>query len=118
MAWNYLLEHKAEVFALVALYVQLPAFAASLADFQNDFSFAARLKTKIKIIAHNATIDLDNAVASLKLKLMGKTSARDFCYFHPAPSYLRDGWSDCKLVHRKLLLLETRLGTLRLARRT
>src|SRR5215210_4360379 len=79
LAGNDLLKAETEILALVAFYVQLPLFAALLTDFQHQLGLAARVKAEVQVVAHHSTIDSNDAVARLKLKLCGQATGRNLC---------------------------------------
>src|SRR6185369_5209782 len=58
LARDDLLERKTKVFTFGALQFYFPIVAALFADFENELSFAGRLKAKVEIVTNDATVDL------------------------------------------------------------
>src|SRR5215207_7893545 len=93
------LEREAEVFALAALYLDLPLLAAAIEHVQSQLGLAARVKAEIEVVAHHSAVNFHDAVAGLKLQLRAEAAGRDLRDGYAASAYLRDCWRDCELVH-------------------
>src|SRR5204863_9271788 len=63
LPWDYLLKTQSEILCFIALDIQLPIFTRSLANVDAQFSFAARLESKIEIVPHHATVDAHDPIA-------------------------------------------------------
>jgi len=57
------------------------------------------LKTKVEIVAHDASVDFDDAVASLKVHFRTETAGRNLTDLDASAPNVCDCWSNCKLVH-------------------
>jgi len=62
---HYLLKTKTKVFVFTSFDLQFPIVAAGLAHLNHQICFAGSLKTKIEVIAHRATVDLDDSIVRL-----------------------------------------------------
>src|SRR4030095_4953252 len=96
---NNLFETKTEILSFVSLEFDFPIFAVLLADVQNKFGFARGMKPEVKIVAHEASVDLDYSVTGLQFHLGAQATGRHLGNLNHATADIGDCRSYCKFVH-------------------